>query len=65
MAWMGDEPFPDTVQVESTETLQATHVVSYFVVFHANRTLGVVDAVFLAGFVGEAATSTTGACAGG
>lgn len=55
LARMGLEPAHDAVEMEAAEALQAAHLITDLELLEADRTLGVVDAVLLAGVVGEEA----------
>ena len=62
LAVMIDEPFPDAMQMKTTETFQTPHILTDLEFFQANGAFGIVHAIFLCGFVRE---DTGGAECGG
>lgn len=51
------EPFPDAMQMKTTETFKATHILTNLKLFQANSAFGIVNTIFLGGFVRKDAGS--------
>lgn len=54
------KPTADAVEVESTETLETTHLDANFVVLKTDGALGIVNAILFCRFVRKDAGSTHG-----
>jgi hypothetical protein len=53
LAVMIHEPFPDAMQMKTTETFQTTHILTNLKLLQAYRAFGIVNAILLCGFVRE------------
>lgn len=60
LAVMIYEPLSDAMQMETTETLQTTHILTDFKFFQANRAFSIVNAILLGSFVWEDTGSAEG-----